>query len=129
MTDDPRTAEAYQSALDLPSFRNLLQQIQAAKLLTRLVARDKRRDLIRLEKEIRVMAERVDRFYGVLGPRHWIFHESLPTDEIDVLLSLSPGDAERSLIALYADPELLRSFVRMILFRFPAIRREGRSLS
>jgi hypothetical protein len=56
MTDDPRTAEAYQSALDLPSFRNLLQQIQAAKLLTRLVARDKRRDLIRLEKEIRVMA-------------------------------------------------------------------------
>jgi hypothetical protein len=121
MTDDPRTAETYQSALDLPSFRNLLEQIQAAKVLTRLVARDKRRDLVKLEKEIRVMAERVDRFYGVLGRRHWIFHESLPTDEIDSLLSLSPADAERSLIALYADPELLQLFIRMIAFRFPAM--------
>jgi len=121
MTDDQRTAEAYQSALDLPSFRNLLEQIQAAKILTRFVARDKRPDLIRLENEVKVMAGRVDRFYGLLGRRHWIFHESLPTDAIDTLLSLSPAKAERSLIALYADPELLRSFIRMIVFRFPAM--------
>jgi hypothetical protein len=121
MTNDPRTAETYQSALDLPSFRNLLQQIQGAKVLTRLVARDKRHDLIRLENEVRVMAERVDRFYGLLGRRHWIFHESLPTDAIDALLSLSPAEAERALIALYADPERLGSFIRMIVFRFPAI--------
>jgi len=91
MTNNPRTAENYQSALDLPSVRNLLQQIQGAKVLTRLVARDKRRDLIRLEYEVRVMAERVDRFYGLLGRRHWIFHESLPTDAVDTLLSLSPA--------------------------------------
>ena len=31
MTDVPRAAEAYQSALDLPSFRDLLQQIGATK--------------------------------------------------------------------------------------------------
>lgn len=113
MTDDPRAAEAYQSALDLPSFRDLLQQIGAAKVLTRFVARDKRPELVRLENEVREMTERVDRFYELLGPRHWIFHESLPTNSIDALLNLSPRDAERALIALYADPERLGSFIRL----------------
>ena len=121
MSRDPRLAEEYRSALDLPSFQDLLKQIRGFKLLTRFVARGQRPKLIALEHQLKVMAKRIDRFYELLGSRHWIFHETLPTDAIDHLLGLPVDEAENALVALYSDPEQLDSLIRMVVFRFPAL--------
>jgi hypothetical protein len=100
----------------------MLEQIQGLRLLTNFVGRDQRRKLAALESQVRAMAKRVDQFYELLGARQWIFHEALPTEALDRLLRLPADKAERALIALYSDREQLDSFVRMTLFRFPALK-------
>lgn len=115
------TDEPYKSALDLPSVAEMLQLIQGGKLLTRLIARRLRPDLMKIEKEIKQLAALVDRFYALLGPRHWIFHEHLNTQKISALLELPSDEAERSLIEIYREPEQLRFMIRMVR-RFPEMR-------
>jgi hypothetical protein len=119
MTPDPRIAEEYRSALDLPSVREMLEQIQGLRLLTYFIGREQRPKLASLESQVRSLAKRVDQFYELLGTRHWIFHETLPTEAVDRLLRLPVDEAERALIALYSDREQLDLFIRMTAFRFP----------
>jgi hypothetical protein len=113
--------EPYKSALDLPSVAEMLQHIRGGKILTRLIARRVRPDLLRIENEIKRLARLVDRFYEVLGHRHWIFHEHLSTERIGALLDLPTEEAERRLIDLYKEPETLDFLIRM-LRRFPEMR-------
>lgn len=47
------------------------------------------------------MGETVDRFYALLGPRHWVFHDQLSFHSVSGLLPLSPADAEQGLIDIY----------------------------
>jgi hypothetical protein len=115
------TDEPYKSAFDLPSVAEMHQLIQGGKLLTRLIARSQRPNLIKIEKEIKQLAALVDRFYALLGPRHWIFHEHLNTEKITALLELPPDEAERDLIGIYKDPETLQRMIRMTR-RFPEMR-------
>lgn len=114
-----RILSPYGSARDLPSFQELSTQLRDMKLLTRVVARSERATIAALERQVDGLASLVDRFYAVLGPRHWIFHASLPTDEISALLDTPANtDAiEERLIALYRDEERLTSFVRMVRHR------------
>jgi len=118
MTDQTPEAEPYRSAVDLPSVTEMLQLIRGGKLLTRLIARKLRPDLLGIERDVKRLAELVDSFYALLGPRHWIFHESLDTKRIGDLVLLPADDAERGLIGIYKDPEALESMIRM-LRRFP----------
>ena len=111
----------YASALDLPSVVELLEQIQGMKILTRFVARDQRKSLLEIETQIRELMDLVDRFYELLGLRHWIFHESLNTEKIKPLIALPTDEAEQGLIELYQDPDGLR-FMIMGLRRFPQMR-------
>lgn len=121
MINDVRITDApYASALDLPSIRTLLTQIQAFKLLTRFVARDKRRDATRLEDEVRDLARGVDRFYEVLGRRNWIYHDALSPEKVRELLKLSTDEAELDLIACYQERQTLRLWI-VRLGRFPAM--------
>jgi hypothetical protein len=99
----------------------MLQLIQGGKLLTRLIARRLRPDLMKIEREINELATLVDRFYALLGPRHWIFHEHLNTQKIGSILALPTDEAERGLIEIYKEPETLLFMTRM-LHRFPAMR-------
>lgn len=64
----------YGSAMDLPSFVELMESLRGAKALTLIFARDKRQEFLELERKIKRMAATVDRFYDRLGDRHWIFH-------------------------------------------------------
>lgn len=121
MTRDSRIAEEYRSALDLPRVREMLEQIHGLRLLTRFIGREQRPKLDALENQVRSLAKRVDQFYELLGARHWIFHETLPTEAVDRLLRLPVDEAERALIALYSDREQLDSFIRMTAFRLPAM--------
>lgn len=110
----------YPSARDLPSVVELLEQIQGMKLLTRIVARDQRANVIVIERQVRELTEIVDQFYSLLGPRHWIFHDHLNTEKVGALIGLDPDAAEQAFIDIYQDPEALR-FMIMPLNRFPAM--------
>lgn len=98
----------------------MLEQIQGMKLLTRFVARKERAKLVALEREVEEHVAAVDRFYELLGNRHWIFHDSLNLERVKALLDLEPDEAERGLIEMYRDPEWFR-FMQMGLRRFPAM--------
>jgi hypothetical protein len=99
----------------------MLEQIQGAKLLTRVVARDQRAAVLALEQEVRKLAVLVDDFYALLGPRHWVYHESLNVETMHKIVSLPADDAEQGLISVYRDPETL-GFMITALHRFPAMR-------
>jgi hypothetical protein len=111
----------YASAYDLPSVAELLEQIQGMKFLTRVIYRDQRKSVLELEAQVRGLADLIDRFYELLGPRHWIFHESLNVEKMKPLIALPAEEAEQGLIKLYQDPEWLR-FMIIGLSRFPQMR-------
>ena len=119
-TGQPQAGK-YPSARDLPSVAEMLQQIQGMKLLTRFIARDQRKSLVELEAQVRELTETVDRFYAVLGPRHWIFHDDLNLDKVKELVTLDAAGAEQAFINMYRDPEALR-FMIMRLNGLPAMR-------
>lgn len=96
-------ATPYGSAKDLPSYRELAQLIQGGKLLTLFIARKHRKEIIAVERQMDRLTRVVDDFYERLGPRNWIFHDSLSVDEIEALLAetADPESAEKRLIELY----------------------------
>jgi hypothetical protein len=105
----------------MPSVAKLLAQIQGMKLITRVVARGQRQTVVDAERELRELAATVDRFYELLGPHNWVFHDDLNVPVIDRLLMLPVDEAERALIDWYKDPEALRFPVGR-LARFPELR-------
>ena len=113
--------EPYGSALDLPSTKELLRQLEGAKALTLFIARDKRGEMIELEAQVRHLGEVVDRFYDLLGERNWIFHDDLSVPFVESLIGMSPDESQRALIDHYKDPDGLRLKVRR-LARFPELR-------
>ena len=87
------------------------QLIRGGKLLTRVIARDQRKQLIEVEHQLNELTKLVDDFYALLGPRNWVFHDSLSTTDVKALLHLTPDAAERQFIALYS-MESLRRYAR-----------------
>ena len=57
----------YGSAADLPSFRELSQQIVGGKLLTRLFSRQHHSKLVEIEQHLEHLTRVVDAFYDRLG--------------------------------------------------------------
>ena len=98
----------YGSAADLPSFRELSQQIVGGKLLTRLVFRQHHSELVEIEQHLEHLTRVVDAFYDRLGSRNWIFHETLSLKEVERILAETPdaASAEQQLIELYRNGEL-----------------------
>lgn len=105
--EDREIPSPYGSARDLPTYRDLAKQIQGGKLLTRFIGRQQRADFVRLEQDLNRLVNVVDRFYERLGPRNWIFHDSLDVSAIEALLdrTSTPEEAERDLIGLYRNPD------------------------
>lgn len=102
----------YGSAFDIPSFVEMSTQLKGMKLLTLFVARDQRNALKRITAQYRYLGETVDAFYALLGPRHWIFHDALPLDEVAGLLDLSAEEAELALIDLHLTGDWLNHAVK-----------------
>lgn len=117
---DQHHVKPYGSALDLPSVAEMLREIQGYKLITRVVGRKHRAELIELERKLRELAGLVDRFYELLGPRNWIFHDRLSTTAVADLVDLPAEKAEAALIDLYREPDTLR-FAIPPLRRFPEL--------
>lgn len=101
----------YGSAKDLPSYREMAQLIQGGKLLTLVLARKQRKEILEVERQLDRLTRAVDDFYDRLGARNWIFHESLNLEKVEALLSETSEaeSAEARLIEMYRDPESSRS--------------------
>ncbi|MFJ9523041.1 hypothetical protein ACIRPK_32940 [Kitasatospora sp. NPDC101801] len=99
----------YRSARDLPSFVAADQQLKAMRAFQWLMPAEKRPDLAALQQKADFLADTVDGFYAMLGPRNWIFHDSMSVDAMAQVLSSasSPEDAEAQLISYYNDPDSL----------------------
>lgn len=98
---------AYGSARDLPSFVEMKRQLAAFKGITLFFMRGKRAEVMALEVEMNKMADRVDAFYELLGPRNWVFNDWMNLDRVDAILDEAddPESAELKLIELFRDPE------------------------
>lgn len=99
----------------------MLRQIEGMKLLTRFVARDERAKVVELEAQVRELTDTIDKFYAVLGARHWIFHDDLNLEKVKPLATLDAEAAEQAFIEVYRDPDALR-FMVMRLNGLPAMR-------
>lgn len=92
----------YGSARDLPSVREMEQQIATFRLLGFLLSRDQRKELKRLQGEYRRIVNTVDGFYALLGPRNWVFTSDLNLEAITkVIFTQDPTIAEQRLIEYY----------------------------
>ncbi|MFG2915619.1 hypothetical protein ACGF0D_22375 [Kitasatospora sp. NPDC048298] len=93
-------------------------------MLRLLAPRGEKPDVITLQRQLDDMAKTVDGFYAILGPRNWIFHESLSLDFTAELVAAStdPADAEERLITYYNDADRL-SFQTARLRKLPAMRK------
>jgi hypothetical protein len=113
----PRGARStYASARNLPSFREMAQFVQGAKVLTRVVARDQRQTVRDIEHEMKRLADVVDGFYARLGDRNWIFHELLNPSTIEVILAETsdPAETELRLVELYQDRDVMRFWLTQL---------------
>lgn len=106
----PGRPAPYGSARDLPTYQEMAQLVQGAKLLTRVIARDQRQAILDAEKEMNRLADVVDDFYIRLGPRNWVFHDSLNPSKVESILAETSDakETEASLIELYQDTEATR---------------------
>ena len=115
-TSSEQRQPPYGSASDLPSFKEMTRQIQGGKLLTRVIARDQRSKLLEIEDGLNHLVTVVDRFYDRLGPRNWIFHESLKISAIESILdeTSNPEEAEQRFIEIYRDEDYLAFWTRRL---------------
>ena len=106
----------YGSVRDLPSFRELEQQLSALKLLTYFIGRRYRHKLIESERQMERLATTVDNFYERLGPRHWIFHDSLNVSTVEEILNRTAdaASAEAHLIEAYRDKDVSMYWIRRL---------------
>lgn len=89
-------------------------------MLTRVVARRERPRVLEAQRDLTALCDLVDEFYGLLGERHWVFHDALPTADVRALLDQSGQDAaaaEQRFIALHTDGDRLTFWVRQLRYR------------
>src|SRR5699024_12045784 len=98
--------EPYASARDLPSFREMEQNIEAMLLLlgfapaSMLVQLED--DLRDLNAQIKHLVSLVDAFYDKLGNRNWIFSTDLNLKAVETIVAIDdPVEAEEALIEYY----------------------------
>ncbi len=121
--------QPYGSAGDLPTIRELREQARFYKLATTFVLRKERHKVVELEAQIQSLCDTVDRFYALLGARHWIFTDNLPMDEIgaEVNSQATPEAAEAALVEVLAR-RIGGQFWRLGLMGHEALRARSRQL-
>ena len=115
-TPRDRRQSPYGSARDLPSYQEMARLIEGGKLLTRVIARDQRSRLLEVEQQLNHLVAVVDSFYVRLGPRNWIFHESLNISAVEAILDHTSTceEAEQRFIELYREEDKLAFWTRQL---------------
>ena len=111
-----RDTSTFGSARDLPSYQERARQIQGEQLLTRFIARNQRSEFLEIEHHLNHLVAVVDRFYDRLGPRNWIFHESLNVSAVEAILDQTATceEAEQRFIEIYRDEDYLAFWIRRL---------------
>lgn len=115
---------SYETARDLPSFKEMELQLKGMKLLKFLLPADQKGVPKEIESKLNELAQLIDDFYEKFGERHWIFHDMLNIDQVRQAIDENEDldDAELRLIAMHADPDFLRRAV-MKCNGIPALRK------
>lgn len=112
----------YGSARDLPSVKEMEQQMAAIKVLGFLLQKDQRQQLKDLEREHKRITALVDAFYRLLGERNWVFTGDLNLPAVEYVVSAEDAvTAEKRLIEYYKTAERIEFPLRR-LHRFDAMR-------
>lgn len=121
MNDLPRE-RPYGSAGDLPSVKEMEEQMAALELLGSLLPKDQRQNLKDLQREHQRITGIVDTFYGLLGERNWVFTDDLDLNALEhVIGTEDPVTAETRLIEYYMTAQRV-AFQLHSLRRFDAMR-------
>lgn len=115
---------SYETARDLPSFKEMEMQLKGMKLLKFMLPADQKNVPKDIETKLNELAQIIDDFYEKFGERHWIFHDMLNVDQVRQIIDNIDNldDAEAKLIAMHADPDFLRRVV-MRCNGIPALRK------
>ncbi|MFD5180534.1 hypothetical protein ACFWM1_32310 [Nocardia sp. NPDC058379] len=107
------TPKPYGSAKDLPSYRELSQQIKVLGSITRFAMRAQRKQILAIRHDLDRLVTVVDEFYDRLGVRQWIFHDLLNVAELETILAqtATAEAAEQRLIELYRDRDTLSLWI------------------
>jgi len=121
MSDSPKVSP-YGSARDLPSVQEIERQLAVFKLLGILLPKEQRNQVKELEREHRRITGLVDKFYGILGKRNWVFTDDLNLPAIEHVVDTDDaGTAETRLISYYKEDSRI-AFPLRRLHRFDAMR-------
>lgn len=119
---DPHAVHPYGSAGDLPSVKEMEEQIEGLKLLDSLLPQGQRQQLEDLQREHQRITRIVDTFYGLLGERNWVFTGDLNLSVLEHVISVDDvASAETRLIEYYTTDERIAFSLRS-LHRFEAMR-------
>ena len=85
-------------------------------MLTRFIARNQHSELLQLEHKLTHLVAVVDRFYDRLGPRNWIFHDSVNISAVEAILehTTTSEEAEQRFIEIYRDEAYLAFWSRWL---------------
>ncbi|RZS59300.1 hypothetical protein EV141_0520 [Microcella putealis] len=99
------------------------KQVNGLKALRLFLEKEDRQRISELSAQMDLLADTVDRFYEVLGSRHWIFHDRLSITRLkdQVLDEPTIDEAEIAMCRIYEDAELMRIMI-LPLMRFPEMR-------
>ena len=98
------------------------RQIAAFRLLSLFLSKDQRRQIKELEHERRRLTGLVDSFYGLLGPRNWVFTGDFNVAAIEHVVAAEDSDAaEARLIDYYKEDDRI-AFPLARLHRFDVMR-------
>ncbi|WP_044506441.1 hypothetical protein [Gordonia sp. KTR9] len=119
---DTRRVRPYGSARDLPSIREMEQQMAALKALGFLLRKHQRQQLRDLRREHNHITTMVDTFYALLGERNWVFTSDLNLRALEHVVSADDAvTAEKRLIEYYKTATRIEFPLRRLL-RFEAMR-------
>lgn len=119
---DRSQVSPYGSARDLPSVKEMEQQMAAFKLLGFLLPKDQRTQLKELERDYKHITGVVDGFYVLLGQRNWVFTGDLNLPALEHVVSAGDAaTAETRLIDYYKTADRI-AFPLRRLHRFDAMR-------
>lgn len=102
---------AYGSAADLPKIVEMKSQLRFLSLLGPLMPKSTRQQMEAVRRGLDDLTQTVDDFYTLLGPRHWIFHDSLSVDAMRSLVDAHANDpeaAETALVSWYNEQDRLQ---------------------
>ena len=118
---NPAPIAGYPSAADMPRFKELIEKRDALRLLLPLNPA-LRLTFEELDEQLQDLVSSVDGFYELLGPRNWVFHETLSLTEMrEALDSKDADELEQAVIGQYQN-ELKLDVLVNGLKRLPEMR-------